>query len=252
MFGVGEVFRMLRNPARLSAVAGLALVLGTAAAAAFDYPSYQAADLDQLARRKPQLGLGADIPSVQSVRFDATLVEQADECPTKYLKWAMKKSGIAKDAIAGTPITRCITVKSAKGREYPLFIQDALAGPLAKALASRSIRRAALFGTRYVMESDFYGLIPGVEFVRPHPAELDAIHTIYVELAESHQPTPRAHAQLTAMAKMLCIRDRAEAVILAGTDLALLFNESNTEFPAIDCAALHIDAVVKAALSAPG
>src|SRR5579871_1130449 len=132
MFGVGEVFRMLRNPARLSAVAGLALVLGTAAAAAFDYPSYQAADLDQLARRKPQLGLGADIPSVQSVRFDATLVEQADECPTKYLKWAMKKSGIAKDAIAGTPITRCITVKSAKGREYPLFIQDALAGPLAK------------------------------------------------------------------------------------------------------------------------
>jgi hypothetical protein len=132
MLGVGEVLRMLRGPARLFALAGLALMLGAGAAAAFDYPSYQAADLDVLARRKPQLGLGADIPSVQSVRFDATLVEQADECPTKYLKWAMKKSGIAKDAIASTPITRCITVKSAKGREYPLFIQDALAGPLAK------------------------------------------------------------------------------------------------------------------------
>jgi hypothetical protein len=136
MLGVGEVFRMPRNPTRLSAVAALVLMAGPAlaagAAAAFDYPSYQAADLDQLARRKPQLGLGADIPSVQSVRFDATLVEQADECPTKYLKWAMKKSGIAKDAIASTQVTRCITVKSAKGREYPLFIQDALTASLAK------------------------------------------------------------------------------------------------------------------------
>ena len=133
MLGRGEVFRMLRGPARLSAVAGLMLMLlGAGASAAFDFPSYQPADLDALARRKPQLGLGADISSVQSVRLDVTLVEQADECPTRYLKWAMRKSGIAKDAIASAPVTHCIRVKSAKGREYPLFIQDALAGPLAK------------------------------------------------------------------------------------------------------------------------
>lgn len=132
MLGVCEALRMLRGPARLSVVAGLVLMLGANAAAAFDYASYQAAELDALARRKPQLGLGADVASAQGVRFDATLIEQADECPTKYLKWAMRKSGIAKDAIASTAITHCIAVKSAKGREYPLFIQDALAGPLAK------------------------------------------------------------------------------------------------------------------------
>ncbi len=133
MLGVSEVFRLLRDPAILCGVASALLVLpGTGRAAAFDYPAYQPTDLDQLARRKPQLGLGADIPSVQSVRFDVTLLEQADECPTKYLKWAMRKSGIAKDAIASTPVTRCISVKSAKGREYPLFIQDALAASLAK------------------------------------------------------------------------------------------------------------------------
>jgi len=127
------MFRMLRGPASLCAVAAVLMIMpGTGRAAAFDYPAYQAADLDVLARRKPQLGLGADIPSVQSLRFDVTLVEQADECPTKYLKWAMRKSGIAKDAIASTPVTHCIRVKSAKGREYPLFIQDALAGPLAR------------------------------------------------------------------------------------------------------------------------
>ena len=133
MLGLSEIFRMLRGPAGLIAVAGALLIMpGTGAAATFDYPSYQAADLDVLARRKPQLGIGADIPSVQSVRFDVTLVAQADECPTRYLKWAMRKSGIAKDAVAGTKVTRCIEVKSAKGRQYPLFIQDALADSLAK------------------------------------------------------------------------------------------------------------------------
>ena len=133
MLDAREVFRMLRGPAGLLAVAGALLMMpGTGAAAAFDYPSYQAADLDVLARRKPQLGLGADISSAQGVRFDVTLVAQADECPTRYLKWAMRKSGIAKDAIASTKITRCIEVKSAKGRQYPLFIQDALADSLAK------------------------------------------------------------------------------------------------------------------------
>jgi hypothetical protein len=132
MLGVGEMLRMLRDSARLSALAGLVLMLGAAAAAAFDYGSYQPADLDQLARRKPQLGLGADIPNVQSVRLEVTLAEQADECPTKYLKWAMKKAGIAKDAVQSTPVTHCITVKSEKGRQYPLFIQDAVVASLAK------------------------------------------------------------------------------------------------------------------------
>jgi aspartate racemase len=129
----------------------------------------------------------------------------------------------------------------------PIPLVD-IAGPVAAALASRGIRRVALFGTRYVMESDFYDLIPGVEFVHPQADELEAIHAIYVDLATTHQATPEAHARLTIIAKSLCSRDRAEAIVFAGTDLALLFNEANTDFPAVDCAALHINAIVKAAL----
>lgn len=131
----------------------------------------------------------------------------------------------------------------------PIPVID-IASPLAEALAERSIRRAALIGTRYVMESDFYGLISDVEFVHPHRDEVEAIHRVYVELAETHHATPEAHAHLTAIAQTLCKRDRAEAIVLAGTDLSLLFDESNTEFPAIDCAGLHINAIVKTALGA--
>jgi len=35
-----------------------------------------------------------------------------------------------------------------------------------------------------------------------------------------------------------------EAIVLAGTDLNLVFNEANAGFPAVDCAAAHIDAIV--------
>jgi aspartate racemase len=130
----------------------------------------------------------------------------------------------------------------------PLPVID-IVHPLAVALASGSIRKAALFGTRYVMESDFYGLIPGVEFVHPQQAEVDAIHSAYIDLAATHRATPEVHVRLTSIAETLISRDRAEVIVLAGTDLSLLFNETNTAFPAIDCAALHIDAIVETSLN---
>jgi aspartate racemase len=44
-------------------------------------------------------------------------------------------------------------------------------------------------------------------------------------------------------------REGVDAVILAGTDLALIFNESNTDFPHIDCASLHLGAIAMRALA---
>ena len=143
MPGMFGFLRILRGVGRLSAAAGLSLIppflilpflilTRAGAAEAFDYARYQAADLDSLAARRPALGLGVDVPAMRSVRLDLTLASPAASCPTKVLKWAMRASGIAKDAIQSTPISRCIKVKSAKGRLYSMFIQDALADSLAK------------------------------------------------------------------------------------------------------------------------
>src|SRR5215470_9896474 len=99
MLGVFRFVPMLRGLGRHSAIAALLVILpGIGAAKAFDTAKYQPADLDVLARRKPALGLGADIFPVQNVRLEVTLAAQAAECPTRYLKWAMRKSGIVKDA----------------------------------------------------------------------------------------------------------------------------------------------------------
>jgi len=120
--------------------------------------------------------------------------------------------------------------------------------PLNAELAARSARRVAVFGTRFVIESDLYGMAPGVEFVRPQPGEIDTIHTTYTELAARGEATTDQHRILTAIAHTLQERDNVDAVVFAGTDLSLLFNEGNTDFPAIDCAALHLAAILSGLL----
>jgi aspartate/glutamate racemase len=51
-------------------------------------------------------------------------------------------------------------------------------------------------------------------------------------------------AKLRDLVHTLSRRDRVEAIVLTGTDLNLVFNEVNAGFPAVDCAAAHIDAIV--------
>ena len=116
-----------------------------------------------------------------------------------------------------------------------------------RAITSRGLRRVALFGTRFVMQTGMCGALRDIELVTLQPDELDLVHTTYTQLARSGRASPEQHHSLSELAQRLCARDQAEAIVFAGTDLTLLFNESNTDFPFVDCAAAHIDAVVRAA-----
>jgi aspartate racemase len=116
--------------------------------------------------------------------------------------------------------------------------------PLIQELATRAARRVAVFGTRFVMESALFGEVNEVEIVTSRPHEVDYIHNTYVELAQTGEGSEEQHRNLTALAHTLCKRDGVDAIILAGTDLALLFNETNTDFPYIDCAALHLQEIL--------
>jgi aspartate racemase len=120
--------------------------------------------------------------------------------------------------------------------------------PLAAELASRAARRVAVFGTRYSVESGFFGLLENVEFIRPRPDEIDFIHRTYEELLRDGHGTEQQRRNLTALAHTLRRRDGVDAILIAGTDLSLIFNESNTDFRHVDCATVHIDAIVKNSL----
>jgi aspartate racemase len=123
--------------------------------------------------------------------------------------------------------------------------------PLLEELRARAARRIAIFGTRFVVESSLFGQLPDVEVITGRPEEMDYIHNTYVELARTGKASEGQHAHLTALAHKLVQRDRVDMILLAGTDLTLLFDDSNTDFPHIDCAALHLRAILKHLLDDP-
>lgn len=110
---------------------------------------------------------------------------------------------------------------------------------------ARQFGRVALFGTRFAIESDFFGALPGVAVVRPHPEEIDVIHEAYTELATSGRGTAGQRDALTRLAVTLCAREKLDAILLAGTDLSLIFDATNTPFPHLDCASAHIQAIMR-------
>ncbi len=120
--------------------------------------------------------------------------------------------------------------------------------PLVKELARRSARRVGVFGTRFVIESGLFGMADGVEVVQPSGDGIDYIHRTYLELAQSGEGSESQRRGLTDLALDFCEWDRLDPILLAGTDLGLIFNEANIRFPYIDCAALHIEAILKKVL----
>jgi aspartate racemase len=122
---------------------------------------------------------------------------------------------------------------------------------LRREIDARQFHRVALFGTRYAVESRLFGRLSHLDVVTPQSDEVDYIHTTYFQIVDAGAATAAQHEGLTRLAHKLMERDRVEAIILAGTDLALVFNESNTDFPHLDAARLHLDAIVRRSLEEP-
>ena len=128
-------------------------------------------------------------------------------------------------------------------RQVAIPMVDILAAT-AQRLAERQLSRVALFGTRFTIDSGMFGALGAVEVVRPRDDEVDAIHRIYLELATEGRTSTDNEDKLRDLARCLERRDGIEAIVLAGTDLNLVFNETNAGFRAVDCAAAHIEAIV--------
>lgn len=117
--------------------------------------------------------------------------------------------------------------------------------PVIRELGARAVRRVAIFGTRFVMESSLFGHLPQVEIISALPQEVDYIHNTYVELARTGKGSEEQRRRLTSLARRLLSRDGVDTIILAGTDFAQLFDDTNIDFPCIDCTALHLLAILK-------
>jgi aspartate racemase len=105
-------------------------------------------------------------------------------------------------------------------------------------IRSRGYKRVALFGTRFVVESRMFGMLDGIDVLVPRPEQVDLIHNAYMQTVEGGT---EGRDILTRIAKELPV----DAIVLAGTDLSLIFDETNTDFPNVDGAKVHIQAILR-------
>src|SRR5215472_1818985 len=105
---------------------------------------------------------------------------------------------------------------------------------VSRAIEKRGLKRIGILGTRTVMETRFYGRIASAEVIPPREPDLDNVHQAYISVAASGLVTEQQRYIFNAASRRLLENYGAEAIILGGTDLALVFNEDTTEFPLID------------------
>jgi aspartate racemase len=108
----------------------------------------------------------------------------------------------------------------------------------------RKVQRLAIFGARVTMETKLFGRLQDRDVMTPNPSEMDAVSSTYQRIVEAGRASSEEHATLRALARGLIDREQLDAILLAGTDFSFVFTPENTDFPHIDGARVHIDAIV--------
>jgi aspartate racemase len=130
----------------------------------------------------------------------------------------------------------------------PLPVVDMI-DEVGRVVAERGVRRIGIMGTRTVMETRFYGGATTATVLPPGGADLDRVHEAYVAMALAGTVTDAQREIFQSAARRLIEEQGAEAIMLGGTDLALVFDEQSTPYPLIDCAAIHVDAIASRAIT---
>jgi aspartate racemase len=78
---------------------------------------------------------------------------------------------------------------------------------------------------------------------------LDDVHSAYVAMAASGRVTSSQRIVFDSACEQLIQEAKVDAIMLGGTDLALVYDERQTDFPLVDCAAIHVKAVVRTVAS---
>ena len=147
---------------------------------------------------------------------------------------------------------QCVVIPSVAGhfciKEFealsplpPVNLLDAVVAHM----AGRGLRRVGVLGTRTVMASRFYGLLPSVEIVPPAGSDMDDVHDAYINVALTGEVGTGQRSFFDTMGRRLIAEHGCEAIMLGGTDLSLVYKTEPPPFPFVHCAAVHVDAIVQ-------
>ncbi|MEM7215739.1 MAG: aspartate/glutamate racemase family protein [Pseudomonadota bacterium] len=117
-----------------------------------------------------------------------------------------------------------------------------------KAVRKLGYEKIGIMGTKTVMENRFYGGIRSAEVIPPSGEMLDLVHKAYIEMAASGRATARQREIFATAYNTFVDDEGVDAIMLGGTDLALIYREGRPGTPIIDCASIHCRAVVERVL----
>ena len=96
-----------------------------------------------------------------------------------------------------------------------------------------------LIGTNKAMNTKIYNFTNEVDWLIPDGEQFDKVHNSYVDLATKGKANKKNSEILFSASRTLIDRG-AEAIVLGGTDLFLVFKNQELPFDVIDCADIHI------------
>ena len=121
-----------------------------------------------------------------------------------------------------------------------------------EAAEAQGLRRLGLLGTRFTMLGTYYGEAftkRGMAVVAPDRPDLDYVHDKYVgELVEGTF-LDATRGGLVAVIERLRKNAGVDGIILGGTELPLILRGVPFDLPLLDTTRIHVDAVLKTALS---
>ena len=106
---------------------------------------------------------------------------------------------------------------------------------------NKGYEKIGILGTKPVMESKFYSVIKSAEIVLPEGDLLEDVHNAYVEMATSGHASEDQKLVFDAACNQFITQNKVDALMLGGTDLALVYNTNNVDFALVDCAAVHVE-----------
>lgn len=126
----------------------------------------------------------------------------------------------------------------------PLPLVDLLDAIVAE-VERRRFQRVAIFGARVTIETKLFGRLRNRDVITPSPSEVDAVSNIYARIVEEERASAEDRAKLRGLAHTLIDREHLDAILFAGTDLSFVFTPESTDFPHIDGARTHVDAIMR-------
>ena len=123
-------------------------------------------------------------------------------------------------------------------KKSPLPVQDVMT-PLSAYMDKYKGKTIGLIGTNKAMNTKIYNFKNEIDWLIPDGEQFNNVHNSYVTLATEGK-ADKKNTEILISASRTLIDQGAEAIVLGGTDLFLVFENQELPFDVIDCADIHI------------